>query len=93
MRELCLTELNLVSGGLGPEDFKDYKPSKGIQAAGAAINVISNRNPLKTSFTAGYAIGEALNEYTPIQSWISTGIDKVTSTAGDDYSGDGCGYC
>lgn len=91
MRELCLAELSLVSGGIGPEDFKDYKPSKGIRAAGAAINIVTNRFPLKGAFVVGTMIGEGINRYTPVQSVISKGLDKITSKAGDNYS-DGSDY-
>lgn len=91
MRELCLTELNLISGGLNSNDLKNYKPSAGVRVAGAVINGVTNRVPLKAAFVGGYKAGEWLNDNTPVQSWVSTGIDKITSKAGDNYS-DGCNY-
>lgn len=32
---------------------------------------------LAGSFAGGYAVGNLLNEYTPVQSWISSGIELV----------------
>lgn len=91
MRELCLTELNLVSGGLNANDLKNYNPSTGVKVAGAAISLAARRSPAALAFKGGYAFGGWLNDNTPVQSWVSTGIDKVTSKSGDNYS-DGCDY-
>ncbi|PYE38933.1 hypothetical protein DFP82_10587 [Psychrobacter fozii] len=100
MRELTIVEMNIVSGGaVTRQDVKDgaaFGAGAGAFAAAATGGSIVVGTALGTGYggaaVIGYAGGEWLNENTPIQSWISTGIDKVTSMAGDDYS-DGSAYC
>ncbi|HGH3320861.1 TPA: hypothetical protein ACJKZQ_003931, partial [Acinetobacter baumannii] len=84
-------ELNLVSGGVGPEDFENYKPPKGTGVIVKALDVVKNRGPLGVAYSVGFAAGEWLNDNTPIQEWISDGIDKLTSD-GNDYCEDGGDY-
>ena len=39
------------------------------------------------AFYTGWKVGEAINEYTPVQRWLAAGIDKVTGLdrSGSDY--------
>lgn len=87
MRNLTLKELDLVSGAVGPDDFKNYKPPVSAHVINAVTKVI----PAARAFSAGYAVGNLINKHTPIQSWISAGIDKLTSD-GNDYCNDGTNY-
>ncbi|MDO5543835.1 MAG: hypothetical protein Q4F77_11075 [Acinetobacter sp.] len=92
MRELFLTELNLISGGVGPEDFDNYKPPRGTATVVKALDALKNRSALGGAFSAGYWVGEQINKHTPVQEWIADGIDKLTSKDGNDYCEDGGDY-
>lgn len=77
MRELTIKELQIVSGGYLDPDLGDKLKNakvpvshmvvyRGIQSVGVA----------KAGYY-GYKAGEFINEYTPIQDWISKGTDKI----------------
>lgn len=52
----------------------DIKIAKGIGMAKGSVAGVG----VALAWEGGQRIGKALNEHTPIQDWISTGIDKIT---------------
>lgn len=99
MRELTINELCVVSGaGGGIDGLADHAKNISTGSAlgtgvaisrGVAIATGAGAGAaLGASFSVGYAGGQWLNNNTPIQSWITKGLDNM---AGDNYS-DGCDY-
>lgn len=68
-----------ASNGAGIATIETIAITTGRAGLGAVAG-----GAVATAFLAGYATGEWLNENTPIQDWISSGIDKLTQ--------DGNGY-
>lgn len=100
MRELSISELNIVSGGeysrgdliatgaaLGGGVGLSLAAQFGLPAAEALLvaGIFSTASGAVTATgIAAYAIGEGLNEHTPLQSWIADMIDKLNSTFDGD---------
>lgn len=102
MKELFLKDLELVYGGADSNGDVTLSNSYGAGAAGGAtVHALLHQPPtsnglavasarggaVSLAFYGGWKIGEALNEYTPIQSWLARGIDRVTGLdrSGSDY--------
>lgn len=112
MKEISIKDLELVYGGRDSNENVTLTNSYGAGAAGGAtvhamlhqpttsngLAVASARGgALGLAFYSGWKIGEAINEYTPVQSWLARGIDRITgldrsgSDYGDTSSGDKSG--
>ncbi|ENU58541.1 hypothetical protein L291_3990 [Acinetobacter guillouiae MSP4-18] len=61
-----------------------------VTVARAGIGAVAGGG-LATAGWLGWQIGGWINENTPIQSWISSGIDRLTRD-GNDYCRDGGNY-
>ncbi|MDO4427061.1 MAG: hypothetical protein Q4B88_02920 [Moraxella sp.] len=103
MRQLSIAELNLVSGGNVVQNLASTASEYGEAALFGAVISQAGKIPISRGMTAtqggaagigaygswkaGTAIGNWLNNNTPIQDWIATGIDKVTGLdkAGVEY--------
>lgn len=98
MRELAINELSIVSGSGGVDGLADHAKLISTGSAlgtgvaisrGIAISTGAGAGAaLGASFAVGYAGGQWLNNNTPVQSWITKGINNM---AGDNYS-DGSDY-
>ena len=77
MKNLELDKLDKISGGLGPQSFVGWNPGAFTTVVGNAAKVAPMVRPALTAFQVGYGIGNAINKYTPVQSWISSGLDKI----------------
>lgn len=100
MRELSIYELNLVSGAKVLENLASSASTYGEAALVGAVISQAPKVPISMAMTAGqgamagvgvyaaarggWAVGTWLNENTPIQDWLASGIDKIT---GLDKSG------
>lgn len=97
MRELCKSELSMVGGGGDVADavtagtaigaaagvsFGASAGATGTAIVGAAAIGGATVGGLTAAAFGGYAAGSWLNDNTPIQSWISDGIDSVSSFFG-----------
>lgn len=107
MRELFINELDLISGaadnnapgfiesgvvGAAIGGFLGVAQGGGVAVAATAGTAGAYAGGgLGLAFAGGYAIGGLINDYTPIQSWISSGIDRLTRD-GNDYCRDGGNY-
>ncbi|WLF84193.1 hypothetical protein [Moraxella sp. ZY210820] len=94
MRELSIYELNLVSGAKVLENLASSASTYGEAALVGAVISQAPKVPISMTMTAGqgamagvgvyaaarggWAVGTWLNENTPIQDWLATGIDKIT---------------
>ena len=78
MRELTISEMSVVGGAFVPPSsvhpFMDYR---------IALTTFRGMGYVGAAFTAGYTLGELLNEHTGIQAWIADNADKLVEHFGD----------
>lgn len=100
MRELSVLDMELVSGGISYADVVaigaaigggiglSVAAKLGVSAeAGLALTGVaaSASAALTAAGVVGWAIGQGLNEYTPIQSWITNVINSMNGEDSDGY--------
>lgn len=100
MRELSVLDMELVSGGISYADAVaigaaigggiglSVAAKLGVSAeAGLALTGVaaSASAALTAAGVVGWAIGQGLNEYTPIQSWITNVINSMNGEDSDGY--------
>lgn len=81
-----------LGGGVGAATGSGVATVEAMTATGlrAGLGAVAG-GAVATAGWLGWETGQWLNENTPIQEWISNGIDAITSE-GDDYCTDGGDY-